>query len=89
MLLTLQNRGKWTKQQRNCKVGDVVLLREDSERNRWPMAKIVSVNSDSKGDVRSVRKLVGAADKSDDSIRYLERPVNKLVVLVENKDGNN
>ena len=71
MLLTLQNRGKWTKQQRNCKVGDVVLLREDSERNRWPMAKIVSVNSDSKGDVRSVRILVGAADKSDDSIRYL------------------
>ena len=35
------------------------------------MAKIVSVNSDSKGDVRSVRILVGAADKSDDSIRYL------------------
>ena len=34
MLLTLQNRGKWTKQQRNRKVGDVDLLREDSERNR-------------------------------------------------------
>ena len=89
MLLTLSNNGKWNKRRRNCKVGDVVPLKEDSEGNRWPMAKIVSVNSDSKGDVRSVRKLVGAADKSDDSIRYLERPVNKLVVLVENKDGNN
>ena len=53
------------------------------------MAKIVSVNSDSKGDVCSGRKLVGVADKSDDSIHYLERPVNKLVVLVENEDGNN
>ena len=53
------------------------------------MAKIVSANSDSKGDVHSIRKLVGAADKSDNSIHYLERPVNKLVVLVENEDGKN
>ena len=71
MLLTLQNRGKWNKQQRNCKVGDVVLLKEDAECNRWPMAKIVAVNSDAKRDVRSVKILVGAADKSDNSIRYL------------------
>ena len=45
MLLTLQNHGKWNKQQRNCKVGDVVLLKEDAEWNRWPMPKIVAVNS--------------------------------------------
>ena len=89
MLLTLQNHGKWNKQHRNRKVGDVVLLKDDSQCNPWPMAKIVSVNSDSKGDVHSIRILVGTADKSDDSIRYLERPVNKLVVLVENEDGNN
>ena len=86
---TLQNRGKWNKQQRNCKVGDVVLLKEDAECNRWPMAKIVAVNSDAKRAVRSVKILVGAADKSDNSIRYLERPVNKLVVLVENEDDDN
>ena len=62
---------------------------EDSERNRWPMAKIVAVISDVKGDVCSVRMLVSAADKSENSIRYLKRPVNKLVVLVENEDGDN
>ena len=50
------------------------------------MAKIVSVNSDVKGDICSVRLLVGTSDKSDNSIWYLERPVNKLVVLVENED---
>ena len=49
---------------------------EDSERNRWPMAKIVAVISDVKGDVCSVRMLVSAADKSENSIRYLRRPVN-------------
>ena len=71
VLLTLQNRGKWNKQQRNCEVGDVALLKEDAKRNQWPMAKIVAVNNEAKGDVRSVKILVGAADKSDNSISYL------------------
>ena len=53
------------------------------------MAKIVTVNSDVKGDVRSVKILVGAANKSDNSIRYLERSVNKLAVLAGNDDGDN
>ena len=89
MLLTLQNRGKWNKQQRNSKVGDVILLKKDAEPNQWSMAKIVAVNNDAKGDVRSVKIIVGGANKSDSSIRYLERPVNKLVALVENKNDNN
>ena len=84
MLLTLPNRGKWNKQ-----VGNVALLKEDVEHNRRPMGKIVAVNSDAKGDVRSIKILVGAADKSDNSIRYLERRVNKLVMLLENEDGDN
>ena len=32
MLLTLQNRVKWDKQQQNCKDQDVVTLKEDTER---------------------------------------------------------
>ena len=48
-----------------------------------------TVNSDAKGDVRSVKILVGSANKSDNSIRYLERPVNKLVVHVENENADN
>ena len=89
MLLTLQNCGQWNKQQRNCKFGDDILLKEDSECNQWPVAKIVPVNSDPKGDFGSVRILVGAADKSDDLILYFERPVNKLLVLVGNEDVDN
>ena len=53
------------------------------------MAKIVTVNSGVEGDVHSVKILVSAVDKSDNLIDYLERPVNKLVVLVENEDGDN
>ena len=53
------------------------------------MAKIVAVNSDAKGDVCSVKILFRAANKSGNSIRYLKRPVNKFVLLVENEDDNN
>ena len=53
------------------------------------MRKIGYINGGSNGDVRSVRMLAGAAVKSDDSICYFERLVNKLVVLVENEDSNN
>ena len=52
------------------------------------MAKVVAVNSDAKGDVRIVRLLIGASDKSNDSIQNLERLMNKLVGLVENEDDN-
>ena len=42
-----------------------------------------------KGDVSGIRVLVGTADKSDDSIWCLEKPLSKLVLLVENEDGDN
>ena len=32
-------RQKWNNQKQNFKVGYAVLLREDSIRNKWPMAK--------------------------------------------------
>ena len=85
VLLTLQNREKWNNQKRNCQFGDIVLLRQEADRNQWPMARNANVYSDSKGNVRNMRLLYDASDKSDNSTRYLERPVNKLVVLVENK----
>ena len=86
VLLTLQNREKWNNQKQNCHVGDIVLLRQEADWNQWPMAWIVNACSDSKGNVCSVRLLVGASDKSDNSTRYLKKPVSKLVVLVENNN---
>ena len=86
VLLTIQNRKKWNNQKWNCQVGDIVLLRQEADWNRWPMARIVNAYSDSKGNVRSVRLLLGASDKSDNSIPYLERPENKVVVLVKNNN---
>ena len=84
VLFTLQKRHKWNKIQRNCKIGDIVLLKEDTDRNKRPLAKVISVNKDIEGVVRSVKLQVGTSGV--DSARNLERPVNKLVMLVENNE---
>ncbi|XP_068720766.1 uncharacterized protein [Montipora capricornis] len=76
-LQQLQARNKWIRPRRNFQVGDVVLLKENqSPRNRWPMAKVVATHPDDSGQVRSVTVLASNRSK-------LERPVNKLVLLVE------
>ena len=51
----LQFRQKWNDKQQNFEVGDVVLLKQGSERNEWPMAIIEEVMPDYNGIVRSVK----------------------------------
>ena len=51
------------------------------------MAKIIATNKDNDGFVRSVRIMFGASSKVDSVARYLERPVNKLVILVKNDES--
>ena len=79
VLLRLQSRTKWNNPTRNCKVGDIVLLKHEAECNLWPMAKIVATNKDKTGDVQSVKLSIGASNTDDNTVRYSERPVNKLV----------
>ena len=68
---------KWTRPKRNFTVGDVVLLKENqSLRNRWPLGKVVATHPDDQDRVRSATVLTGNGSK-------LERPVNKLVLLLE------
>ena len=86
VLLSLQSRIKWNIPTRNCKVRDIILLKNEAERNQWPMAKIVATNNDDTGYVRSVKLLIGASNADDNTVSYLERSVNKLVMLIENND---
>ena len=46
-MLTLQERQRWNKPRRNTKVGDIVLIKGDSEvnRNQWHLAKVLEVTS--------------------------------------------
>jgi hypothetical protein len=57
----------------------VLLIDMDKVRNQWPMARVTSVNEDDQGLVRSatVRTASGS---------ILDRPINKLVLLVETSE---
>ena len=72
MLMTLQSIQKWNSTKRNCKVGDIVLLKDEAERNRWSMAKIIATTKSTDGFVRSVRLMLGALNKVHSVARYLE-----------------
>ena len=71
VLLALQNREKWNNQKRKLSGWDIALLRQETDRNQRPMARIVNAYSDGKGNVHSVRLLLSASDKSDNSTRNI------------------
>ena len=74
---SLQPRGKWNTVKRNLKVGDVVLIMQESTpRNVWRLGRILQVKTDSKNLVRS------ATVKT--STTTLERPITKLILILEN-----
>jgi hypothetical protein len=77
-LVSLQQRQKWTKSERNVAVGDIVLLKDENmPRNDWSMGRVTATKPDSKGYVRSVVLKTSTAE--------LHRPINKLVVLLESQ----
>ena len=71
----LQSSQKWLRPRRNLAVEDVVLV---SHRNSWPLGKVVEVFPDSKGLVRRAKVKVKSG--------VLERPVDKLCLIVERED---
>ena len=71
--MTLQRRQKWNSPKRNPKDGDIVLLKDEAERNRQRMAKIIATNKDNDGFVQGFRLMLGASSKVDSVARYLER----------------
>ena len=87
-LLSLQQRNKWTHPRRNLTVGDVVIVKEDTlPRNCWQLARVSKTYPSKDGHVRSVQVVLGDAALPSDGkrkgpVRRLDRPANKLVLLV-------
>jgi len=90
-LTSLSLRQQWHAPRRNVSVGDVVMIKEDNiPRNEWKLAKVVVANEDDDGLVRKVRIQMGQRDlgKKGERLKqvsFLERPVQKLVVLVRHE----
>lgn len=72
----LQSRNKWKSKVKSISVGDVVLIRNKTEkRNCWPLAKVLSVVKSADGLVRSVQLKL-------QSSKVLYRSIHDLVLLV-------
>ena len=70
----IQKRHKWTRQERNFKTGDLVLIAdENTPRGVWPLGIVCEVNQSSDGLVRSVKVRTRTT--------ALVRPVTKVVLL--------
>ena len=77
----LQIRSKWQREEREMRVGDVVLLSDsNTPRNDWKRGIISEVIVSHDGFVRSVKLKTGRNEDGPDSI--LTRPVHKLVLLL-------
>ena len=75
----LQELQKWLTPRRNFDVGDVVLIVDDkAPRNSWPLGRVQEVVRDQKGFVRRV--------KIKTITSMLDRPVNKLVLVLESEN---
>ncbi|MCG8032715.1 MAG: hypothetical protein JAZ03_11140 [Candidatus Thiodiazotropha taylori] len=73
------------------RVGDIVLLKDDNQpRNRWRIGRVVDTFKDEDGLIRKVKLVLADPNlnmkgKRTDSLTFLERPVHKLVLLLESE----
>lgn len=87
-LAKISLRQHWHTPRRNVRVGDIVIVKEDNApRNEWKLARVVETSEDD-GLVRKVKVQIGQSKlgKKGEHLTqpsFLERPVHKLVVLVE------
>jgi hypothetical protein len=86
-LAQMQPRQKWVKKVRNLQVGDIVLITDDDlPRCQWKLGRIHEVFPDCDGLIRKVKILVGdpCLGKTFSDRKFLERPIHKVVLLLEN-----
>ena len=72
---------KWNQEQRNLRIGDIVLISEKHiPRGQWKLGKISKVEP---GDDDKVRRVhIQYRNKSDSSLITVERPVQRLIVIL-------
>ncbi len=88
-LLNISTRQKWHTPRRNLRVNDVVIIKEDMlPRSQWKLGRVVETVKESDGFVRRVKVQVGeqkSVSKCNQPSKptIIERPIQKLVVLLE------
>ena len=81
-ILDQQTRNKWMYPTRNVSKGDIVLLKDSSSRNNWPMAIVSKVIPSKDSLVRRV--ILRLHLSSTGKAQYRERAIHDLVMLIPN-----
>ena len=80
-LSSLQKRQKWTSENRNFTVNDIVLMKvQDLPRNKWLIARVIEVFPSKDGLVRSVKVRIAKTSSE------ITRSITKLVLLIAAKE---
>ena len=93
-LCYLQTRGKWQQVQRDVKVGDIVLIKEDGAfRNDWRKGRVIETYASKDGHIRQVKLRTGCngvVRTTDESGvgNTLTRPIHKLVLLLPSESDD-
>ena len=88
----LQSRSKWSHPRREMKTGDIVIVKDDNlPRNQWLLARVDETYPSKDGHVRKVKLAIAnptldSKGKPTKPTSYLDRPIHKLVLLVEQRD---
>lgn len=90
-LSTLINRSKWTRVNRNIRVGDLVVLKEDNlPPLKWKLARVTETFPGPDQLVRSVmiKVVVGYSKENNAIIAQFKRPITKLGLLMSVEEQN-
>ena len=75
----LQVSRKWTQDQPNLRIGDLVLLKDkEIARNEWPIAMVIKVFPSEDGKVRKIE----VTTEREGSKRCYDRPVTEVVLII-------
>ena len=67
-------------------MGGIVLLKEGTDRNHWPLAKVVECEADKNGFVRTVKLQMGNDMSTPNQV--LRKPIDKTVFIHVLKNSN-
>ena len=79
-LSNFQKRSKWKNKVRNLKENDIVLIKQNSHRNSWPLGRVLKCKFSKDGLVRSV--VLALRPLHEGVSRTLERSIHDLVLLI-------
>ena len=83
-LTTLQQRTKWTAEQENLQIGDIVFLKDDNTSpTMWPLAKVIKVSDGND----QITRVVDIQTRRGSYVRPVHRP--SLFLPAEISHGNN